>query len=505
MFPASSSSSAPLFPLYRIAGIRAVEAVFLPHAHPPLMERAGSAAARQALDILGRAPGTTLVLAGPGNNGGDGLVLARYLKDAGRPVRVVFFGDPARLPDDARAAHSAWLAAGGVIETDLPAETDFALAVDGLFGIGLQRHIAGRLEQWVTWLNALRCPVLALDIPSGLDADTGQILGTAVRASHTATFIAAKPGLYTLDGPDHAGEVRVHPLDLDPAAARPPEGQLISPALFLSHLHPRQRNSHKGSFGSLGIIGGSHGMVGAAVLAARAGLHLGAGRVFVGLLAPFPPAVDLRQPELMLRPAERLLEEASLTALAVGPGLGQSDGALALVRTALAKNLPLLLDADALNLLAGHGELTSAVAGREAATVLTPHPAEAARLLACSVADVQADRIAACRELARRYCAQVVLKGCGSIVAGPKGNWSINPSGNPGMASAGMGDVLSGLAGALLSQGWPAADALKAAVYLHGVAADEMSIIGRGPIGLTAGETITSARSVFNRWCAGLF
>lgn len=493
--------------LYSVAGIRAVEDVFLPQADPPLMERAGAAAAQQALAILSAADtpssGSTLVLAGPGNNGGDALVLARHLYQAGRPVRVVFLGSADKLPDDARTAHQAWLAIGGQIESHLPEHGDFALAVDGLFGIGLQRPIVGQWAEYVQWLNGLACPILALDIPSGLDADTGRVLGLAVRASHTATFIAAKPGLFTLDGPDHAGKVEVHDLDLDATAVKAPEGCLLHPALFRHGLVPRPRNSHKGSFGSLGIIGGSQGMVGSAVLAGRAGLHLGAGRVFIGLQAPFPPAVDLRQPELMMRPADRLLAEPSLSALAVGPGLGQSDAALSLLQAAIATDLPLLLDADALNLLAHNPDARHDVAERNAPTLMTPHPAEAARLLACSVADVQADRVKASLALALTCKAHVVLKGCGSIITSPAGVWVINTSGNPGMASAGMGDVLSGLAAGLLAQGWPAWEALMAAVHLHGLAADELAASGHGPIGLTASETLHQARSIFNRWCAG--
>jgi hydroxyethylthiazole kinase-like uncharacterized protein yjeF len=273
-------------------------------------------------------------------------------------------------------------------------------------------------------------------------------------------------------------------------------GSLLDVGMFAAHLQPRRAHSHKGSYGSLGVVGGAAGMTGAALLAARAGLHLGAGRTFVGLLERM--AVDPMQPELMLRAPDDAIAQA--TALVVGPGLGESSPALAILRQAMAAPVPLLLDADALNLIAAHPVLAAHVARREAATLLTPHPAEAARLLAIDTAQVQAHRIAAAQALAKKFQAYVALKGNGTVLAHPDGRWVINTTGNPGLASGGTGDVLAGMAGALLAQGWPGWEALCAAVHLHGAAADLCVAAGSGPIGLTAGELIPRARTLLNRW-----
>jgi hydroxyethylthiazole kinase-like uncharacterized protein yjeF len=241
-------------------------------------------------------------------------------------------------------------------------------------------------------------------------------------------------------------------------------------------------------------------MVGAAFLAGRAALKLGAGRVYIGLLDPQSPACDLLQPELMLRRPPALMQ-ADLTALACGPGLGDSLEASELLEAAIASELPLLLDADALNLVASEGNLQVALASRNNPAILTPHPAEAARLLESGTAEVQGDRIAAALEIAERYHCHVALKGCGTVIATVDGHWWINSTGNPGMATAGMGDVLSGLIVALLAQGWPVEPALLAGVHLHGAAADRLVASGIGPIGLTAGEVSDAARRIFNEWC----
>ncbi|MDD5297565.1 MAG: NAD(P)H-hydrate dehydratase [Rhodocyclaceae bacterium] len=488
-------------PLYRTEAIRAVEQHFLPGATPSLMERAGAAAAEVALTLLQVHPGPVLVAAGPGNNGGDGFVLARRLRAAGHEVVVAFAGDAGSLPADAAQAITDWGAAGGDVLTELPDENS-ALAVDALFGIGLSRPLEGKYGEWIDRLNGLHCPILALDTPSGLDADTGRVWGKAVRATHTATFIAAKPGLYTLEGPDHAGVASIHDLGLDASAIRPAEGLTVTPTQFLAELRPRPKNSHKGTNGSAGILGGAQGMPGAALLAGRAALMLGAGRVFVGFLDATAPSVDPIQPELMIRHAEALLTPGQCTCLAVGPGLGQSEAAAQIVARAASSHLPMVLDADALNLMAHDPALARRVAERRLPALLTPHPAEAARLLSCSTAEVQADRIRAALEIARRFHAYTVLKGCGSVIATPDCRWRLNTNGNPGMASAGMGDVLSGMAVALLSQGWRPEQALLAAVHLHGAAADACVAAGLGPVGLTAGELIPAARRLLNDWIA---
>lgn len=490
----------PAQPIYPVAGIRDIERTLIPSARPSLMERAGRAAAEDAVRLIMDRPGPILIACGPGNNGGDGFVMARQLAQAGREVVVAFAGNAATLPPEAAKAHADYLHAGGSIVSDLPAApaNGWALVVDALFGIGLKRTIEGRLAAWISTLNAQQIPRMALDVPSGLDADSGQPLGTAFHATHTTTFIALKPGLLTNDGPDYCGEVTVQRLDVDAPAWLQPAGRAVSPALFRDRLAPRPRNTHKGRYGDAGILGGNTGMVGAALLAGRSALWLGTGRVFVGLVDERGPAVDPAHPELMLRPAKHL--PAQLSALAVGPGLGTEPAASTLLADALARTIPLVLDADALNLIGADPALQSALAARSAPSVLTPHPAEAGRMLGTDTATVQADRLGSALEIAKRHRASVVLKGCGSIIASPDGRWYINSTGHPGMATAGMGDVLTGFVVGLLAQGWSPIQALIASVHLHGAAADRLAREGIGPIGLTASETIDTARGVFNAW-----
>lgn len=480
--------------LYRIEQIRALEQQAQAASSTPLMELAGAAAADWVRTHF-PASAPVLCLAGQGNNGGDALVLARLLRESGYPVSVVLLGDAASLPPDAARAHRQWIDAGGECQTQLPPAGHWRLIVDGLFGIGLARPLADRWHSAVEWINAQPAPVLALDIPSGLHAETGEVLGAAVVAKWTVSFIGNKPGLLTNQGPDHAGEVMVAPLvNIEPhvvAAGRSLSGQDVAQLL-----PARRKNSHKGTFGSVGVIGGAAGMVGAALLAGRAALKLGAGRVTLGLLDPDAPRVDMQQPELMLRAAEDLFYLDHITAFVVGPGLGKSADAVHCLEMAIGRPLPLVLDADALNLIADKPELADKLARRSAPTALTPHPAEAARLLGLSTAEVQADRINRTELLAHRFNCAVVLKGCGSIIAGPSGEFCINTSGNPGLASAGQGDVLAGIAAAMLAQGLDALQALQMAVYLHGAAADKLVGDGIGPVGLTASEVIVAAREV---------
>ncbi len=278
--------------------------------------------------------------------------------------------------------------------------------------------------------------------------------------------------------------------------------QTITPQLFKHCLAPRAADSHKGSFGSAAVIGGARGMAGAALLAGRAALRLGAGRVYLGMLEALP--VDVAQPELMLRAAHEVFEVA--TVLAVGPGLGRSLLAGELLARAIESPQPLILDADALNLLAQEPKLARRLADRpavsSASTFITPHPLEAARLLDTGVESIQAARPQAAQNLAWKFGAHVALKGSGSVIATPDGRWFVNRSGNPGLASAGSGDVLTGMLAALLAQHWPPLEALLAAVHLHGLAADACVAQGLGPVGLTAGELIDPARRLLNRWIA---
>lgn len=463
-------------PVYRTADIRRVEAA-AGKVEPSLMERAGLAAADLAVELASDWGKDILILAGPGNNGGDARIAARILAERFFRVTTV------------TAAEAATLQPG----------KSWALIMDGLFGIGLTRDITGDYARLISYANAQPCKVLALDIPSGLDSDTGRVLGAAVRATHTLTFIAQKPGLLTLDGPDLCGDVKVADLGLDLAALLPPTAWIAGPGLAPQSLKPRPRNFHKGSAGSVAIVGGADGMCGAALLAGRAALKLGAGKVFVGLLDHAAPTFDPGALELMLRRPDEVLG-LDLDALVVGPGLGEGERAETLLGAALSSEIPCVLDADALNLLAVSEDLREACTRRTAQTIITPHPAEAARLLKTSTAEVQADRVAAAHLMTARFNAHTVLKGNGSILCARDGHWFINTSGNPGMATGGMGDVLAGILGAMLAQGLTGEAALVLGTHLHGVAADECVTRSIGPVGLTASEVVDAARRVWNAW-----
>jgi ADP-dependent NAD(P)H-hydrate dehydratase / NAD(P)H-hydrate epimerase len=483
-----------LAPVLSIPALRDVERR---HAALPLMERAGTVAADIAAAMLAARGGRVLILAGPGNNGGDGYVCARRLCERGFDVDVVSTGDASRLSPAAQAALAAVPPTAVRFLADPPADKP-ALIIDALFGVGLARALAPPYSTWVEWANGSGTPILALDVPSGLDAATGVAHEPVISAAATATFIALKPGLLTCDGPDHCGELSLHALDIDDAFEgvgvrlewRPLQRSL--PAI----LSRRVRKSHKGTFGRACIIGGAEGLVGAALLAGRAAIRLGAGRVVVGLAARNPPLVDWASAELMLREASAVGEDYD--AWVVGPGLGGGERAQAIVEKAVGYQQPLVLDADALNAMATDRALRERVSRRTAPTLATPHPAEAARLLGCDTAAVQADRVGAATELSTTLRAQIVLKGTGSIVARPDGAFDINASGGPALATAGSGDVLAGILGALLAQGIDAAAAMRIGVCLHGAAADSLVAAGIGPLGLTASEIIDAARALVN-------
>ena len=485
-------------PVYLTEDIRALERIAAARAGAaPLMQLAGLAAAEYARELLGEYGRNVLVLAGPGNNGGDAFEVATHLKRWFYRVELVFAGDEHQLSEDALAALRKWREAGGNTYAAPPAALRPDLVVDGLFGIGLTRALEGGYADLIAGINKLPGPKLALDIASGINTDTGAVMGTALRATHCISFIAAKPGLLTLDGPDHCGEIRIASLGLDVGAMLASKG--ATTGRYLLRCMPRRPlNFHKGHAGSVAVLGGAHGMVGAAVLAGRAALKLGAGKVFLGLITDHPPYVDYMQPELMLRTPRELLEAGLITAFAAGPGMGGAKSAEQLLREVLDVRVPLVLDADALNLIAGSKTLQARLPKRSAPSVITPHPAEAARLLGCTTAAVQANRVKAANDLAQRYQAVAVLKGNGSIIANPDGTWLINASGNPGMASAGMGDVLTGMIASLLAQGAEAGVATAAAVWLHGAAADVLAREGKGPIGISAGEIIDAARVLLN-------
>jgi hydroxyethylthiazole kinase-like uncharacterized protein yjeF len=467
------------------------------------MERAGRAVAEAARALATDTGAPILVVAGPGNNGGDAWVAAAHLRESFHRVIVLdVAGAPPKAPE-AQAARGVFAARGGEVVLGWPA-IEPALVIDGLLGIGLARDVDGAYAQLIARMNACAGPVLAIDVPSGLDADTGRVCGSAVRATHTLTFLAHKPGLLTGAGVEHAGEVQVDDLGTGERSPESP-GTRTTPDDVRGWLGPRARNAHKGTFGTLAIIGGSRGMVGAALLAARAALHCGAGKVYCGLLAADAPTVDPVQPELMLRAVDDAL---SAQVLVVGPGAGQSPSATSatmfdrvLLPAVISSAKALVIDADALNTLAYSDTLKNALgAPRKGPTVITPHPGEAARLLKTDIAHIEADRVGSALELAQRFNAEVVVKGAGSVCASPDGRWSINATGNPGLASGGTGDVLAGIVGALLAQGLTAPRALRYAVCLHGAAADSLVARGIGPAGLTASELILEARALLNAW-----
>jgi hydroxyethylthiazole kinase-like uncharacterized protein yjeF len=496
--------------IFTTAEIRKIEQLAAASGCPALMEKAGLAAAEVARDkLLTGERNKVLVLAGPGNNGGDAFVAARHLQIWGYDLTLVFTGERANLSADAQRALEAWLSQGGEILTELPESGCWDGVIDGLFGIGLDhrsgRDLAGRYLELVRAVNRMGLPVLAIDVPSGLGSATGNVCGEAIHARLTVTFIGLKPGLLTARGPEYCGEIILCDLGIDAPSLLEPGCWMMDEAHAKELLPPpRPASSHKGMFGSIGIIGGAPGMIGAALLAGTAALRLGAGRVYLGLLADNAPGVDTAQPELMLRPVAEVLDLDNLNCLLIGPGLGRAVEASTWLQCALETDLPLVLDADALNLVAAQSRLASLLQDRsrkgKAPSILTPHPAEAARLLNTDIPVIESDRLNAAISLARQYACHAVLKGAGSISAMPSGKCYINTSGNPGLSSAGTGDILSGMIGALLAQGLGPEKALPLAVHLHGAAADVLQEYQGGPVGMSASEIPDAARRLLNRW-----
>ena len=488
--------------LYSVAEIRDIEQRASAQLAPgALMHRAGQAATAAALEMLKEDPLPVLVLAGPGNNGGDALEVAANLAEAGIDVLVIHLAAPGAVSDETARALERTRSGSARFTEALPLDQELALVVDGLFGIGLARPLEGSARELVQAVNGLGRPVLALDVPSGLDADSGAPVGPdgiAIEAACTITFIGDKPGLHTFAGRDYAGEVLVATLGIDAALMPHAAARLNDPELFRARLKRRRHSSHKGSFGDVAIVGGAAGMAGAAVLAARSALFAGAGRVFVAAVAAIDagPSFDSEQPEIMFRDASEF--NGSDSTLVIGPGMGDSARAIKMLVKALDGGSPLVIDADALNMLGASIDLQKRLTARAAPAVLTPHPLEAARLLGVTAAVVQGDRLAAARELAARFGKIVVLKGSGSVIADPQGMAVINTTGNPGLATGGTGDVLAGLCGSLMAQGWPAWEAALGAVWMHGAAADRLVEQGAGPVGLTAGELPVAIRAVLN-------
>ncbi len=463
-----------------------------------LMRRAGAASFTRLRRQWPQAK-SLVVLCGGGNNGGDGYVVAALARRAGLRVQLFALKSPESLSAEAANAARLALDAGVVphpFDPSLP-NTGADLVVDALLGTGVDRPVSSVYGAAIDWINACPCPVMALDVPSGLNADTGVVLGTAVRADLTVTFIALKRGLFTGAGPDHVGLLVFDRLGVSKAPFQQIT-QRVARYRYPSGLEAlpgRARDAHKGRFGHCLVVGGNRGMGGAALLAGLAAVRTGSGLVSLATRPTTVVAAHARAPELMARAVRsgpvlaELVSRASV--LTVGPGLGQDTWARSLWAQVLEARLPLVVDADALNLLA---ELK--VPPYRNDWILTPHPGEAARLLGTSVAAVEADRFAAASALQQRHGGAVVLKGVGTLVATPGGRLSLCDGGNPGMASGGMGDLLTGVISGLCAQGLDVAQAATLGVALHAEAGD--CAAASGERGLIASDLLPALRVLVN-------
>jgi len=470
---------------------RAIEELGVPGYE--LMTRAGHATLN-ALRSLWPSARSIAVLCGPGNNGGDGYVVARVAKAQGLRARVVAVTEASRLQGDAQRAYDDFVAAGGRCEPWSPAVLDADVIVDAIYGTGLAREVTGEVAAILEAANDSGRPIVAVDIPSGLHADTGDVLGVAARAQLTVTFIGRKLGCYLGRAHAHVGRLVFDDLAVPPETytAFAPSARLLGEPDVEAALPRRPRDAHKGDHGHVLVVGGGPGMPGAARLAGEAALRAGAGLVTVAV-HPENVGIVAARPELMCvaaRSAADLrgaLERASV--LAIGPGLGRSDWARDLLAAALASGRPAVVDADALNLIA---ELPQ----RSDRWVLTPHPGEAARLLGWTSAQVQGDRLAALHELQARYGGSVVLKGAGTLVLSPGDLPRLCDRGNPGMATGGMGDVLTGVVVGIAAQCGDLAAAARAGVFVHAQAGDLAA--RRGERGLMAGDVLDQVRACVN-------
>lgn len=458
-----------------------------------LMRRAGAAALAELQKQWPHAK-RLVTLCGPGNNGGDGYVLARLAAAEGLRVTVAAVGPEPRPDSIAAQARADY---GGKIAAFEPALIDAAdVVADALLGIGLTRPVSDDFGKVIHAVNAAAKPVLALDIPSGLEADSGTVMGDAVRATASVCFIGLKQGMFTADGPDHCGETRFSDLDVPPAvyAGLVPSALRLAPEMLEQILPSRPRSAHKGRHGHVLVVGGDRGMAGAVRLAGEAALRVGAGLVTVATRPEHVPVIGKERPELMAvgveSPAELLPLLSRASVVALGPGLGQRGWGRGLYGAVLATDLPVVLDADGLNLLAAEPQARGN-------WILTPHPGEAARLLGVTTNDIQANRFNTLRRLATRYAGVAVLKGAGSLIDdATQAPLSLCDRGNPGMATAGMGDVLTGVIAGLLAQSLGLRPAAEAGVLLHAMAGDAAA--GAHPRGLIAGDLMPYLRSMAN-------
>lgn len=437
------------------------------------------------------------IFCGSGNNAGDGYIVARLAHQHGLVVSVYqckIFED---LPPMARQAALEAHAAGVEFQwADEPLDSEVELIVDALLGIGLNGPVYGLIAAAIEQINASGLPVLSLDLPSGLNADNGQVANVCVQASMTLSFIGLKLGMYTLDGPDYCGTIYCHHLKLDSYLARlNPCAQLLNKNCLTLPLVARKKNSHKGDFGHIVIIGGGQGMPGAVALAAKAALRTGAGAVSIATRSEHVSAVLPLVPEAMVWGIDEVHDLLPLLARAsfcvIGPGLGESDWAQDLFSVALSSQLPMVIDASALRLLALEPQMDDN-------WILTPHPGEAASLLDCSTKEIQEGRLSSAALIQKKYGGVVVLKGVGTVIQTLEKDVFICPKGNPGMASAGMGDVLSGIIAGLCAQGLSLSDAAALGVWLHASAADNVTQ-KQGERGLLASDLINQLPRMINK------
>lgn len=483
--------------IYSVAAVREFDRAAIEEYGIPgytLMTRAGTAAV-QAITRAFPDARRWLVLCGAGNNGGDGYVVARLAGDAGIAVEVITLVDPDTLHGDAATAYADFVAQGGVAAAwDGTLDDQSELVIDAILGSGLERNVSGDFAQAVAAINRHPGSVVALDIPTGIHGDSGRVMGSAVAADLTITFVGLKSGLFLGDAPDYCGALAYDGLDIpDRARHVAPAFRRADDEWLCQRLPRRRRTAHKGTFGHVLIVGGGAGMPGAARLCGEAALRVGAGRVSLATDPTHAALIAATRPELMSHPVRNALDLEPLLAkadvIAFGPGLGQAEWARELFARLAADDRPAVWDADALNLLA-------TAPTRSANRIITPHPGEAATLSGVSTADVQQDRPAAAAALAAGYGGIAVLKGAGTLIAAEAGETWLCTAGNPGMAAPGMGDVLTGIIAGLLAQGLTLPDAAIAGVEVHARAGDRAAI--RGERGMLASDLLAELRGIIN-------
>lgn len=497
--------------LYSIAEITKIKtATLVDFSSYSLIQRAGIISATYVMNLTATKKNVCiLILVGPDNNGCNALETASCLALSNLFVAVALYVTTTNEKTDIyRALQHA--RNNGVIFLNTANFSylfyrPWTLIIDGLFGIELTHAIYGKLRAVISYINRLTYFILALDIPSGLNADTGSVIGgvkgIAVKATYTLTFIGDKPGLHTCDGIDYSGNVTISTLGINRRYFIATNACINNLSLFNSCLiKKREYNTHKGMYGNVIIIGGAHGMAGALILAARMAMQAGVGRIFAAFIEN-PPIYDNMYPELMMRNANDI-KFSDATVVVIGPGLGTSRQAYHILsRVLIETRCQLLIDADALNIIAIKPDLQHKLQQHsQYMNIITPHPLEAARLLNITVSDVQFNRLSTARLLANYFQCIVILKGAGTIIALSNKTVVINTTGNSALSKAGTGDVLSGLCGAFLAQGWKTKAAALASVWLHGKAADELVSYGIGPIGLTMHELIYMIRNLINKY-----